>query len=101
MAAMTSQRRIEALTRHLTSASLEEDATLRSFQPREMYEFLTRDNLKLRLQIMDFLKVTKPARDWPGLLFTICTATLAALLWQLAQLGCCRMTCISPTTTSA
>ena len=54
---MTSQRRIDVLSRHLTSATLEDDTSLQSFQPREMFEFLTRDNLKLRLQIMDFLRV--------------------------------------------
>ena len=52
------RRRIDALSRHLTSANLDGDSSLQSVQPREMFEFLTRDNLKLRLQIMDFLKVS-------------------------------------------
>ena len=47
--AMASHRRIEALTRHLTSASAEEgdqptqgEATVHDVQPQELYEFITR-----------------------------------------------------------
>ncbi|KAK9816668.1 hypothetical protein WJX72_003499 [[Myrmecia] bisecta] len=59
---MAANRRVETLTRHLTSMALVDVeaapqlALPADFDPRELYEFLCRDNLELRDRIMEFLK---------------------------------------------
>lgn len=53
---MTAERRIAALSRHLTSSS--SDDALPAFDPKDVYAFLTNDNLPLRARILDFLKVS-------------------------------------------
>jgi hypothetical protein len=58
---MAPNDRVEALTRHLTSAMAMNASSSRSafpdFCPVEMHRFLTRDNYELRQQIANFLKV--------------------------------------------
>jgi hypothetical protein len=58
---MASDRRLAALSRHLTdpaNPTLTMQATSASTVcPKELYTFLTRDNMELRTAIFDFLKV--------------------------------------------
>lgn len=57
-----SQRRIDVLTRQLCSAAVDSAYEgLADLQPQELFQFITGDNLKLRLRIMEFLKVLQPA----------------------------------------
>lgn len=59
--AMAPNERIEALTRHLTSAIDIHDgrnqAAVPDFCPVQLNKFLIRDNYELRRKILDFLKV--------------------------------------------
>ena len=57
---MAAERRVAALSRHLTSASdvdIVSKINLRDFEADEVYRFLTRDNLELRARMLDHLKV--------------------------------------------
>ena len=57
---MAAERRVAALSRHLTSASdvdIVSKIDLRDFEADEVYRFLTRDNLELRARMLDHLKV--------------------------------------------
>ncbi|CAK0741867.1 hypothetical protein CVIRNUC_001356 [Coccomyxa viridis] len=56
---MAAERRVAALSRHLTSASdvdIVSKINLRDFEADEVYRFLTRDNLELRARMLDHLK---------------------------------------------
>ena len=57
---MAAERRVAALSRHLTSASdvdIVSKFNLRDFEADVVYRFLTRDNLELRARMLDHLKV--------------------------------------------
>ncbi len=57
---MAAERRVAALSRHLTSSSdvsLSAKVDLRDFAAEDVYMFLTRDNVELRAKMLDFLKV--------------------------------------------
>lgn len=56
---MAAERRVAALSRHLTSSNdivLKSKLELRDFSAEEVYLFLTRDNVELRAKMLDFLK---------------------------------------------
>ena len=66
---MAHGQRIETLSRHLTTAVgvdmvsvaddlLDNTAELVHFCPRELYEYTVRDNIEMRDQILEFLKVS-------------------------------------------
>ena len=57
---MAAERRVAALSRHLTNAvdvDIVSKTSLRDFDADEVYRFLTRDNLELRARMLDHLKV--------------------------------------------
>ncbi len=57
---MAAERRVAALSRHLTNAvdvDIVSKTSLRDFDADEVYRFLTRDNLELRAKMLDHLKV--------------------------------------------
>ena len=57
---MAAERRVAALSRHLTNAvdvDIVSKTSLRDFDADEVYRFLTRDNLELRAEMLDHLKV--------------------------------------------
>ncbi|KAK9792964.1 hypothetical protein WJX73_001239, partial [Symbiochloris irregularis] len=57
MAREEQHRRLAVLSRHLTGAGGKASGSaLSPFDPREVYKFLTRDNVELREKILDFLK---------------------------------------------
>ena len=59
---MAAERRVAALSRHLTSAidvDVVSKTSLRDFDADEVYKFLTRDNLELRAKMLDHLKVRR------------------------------------------
>jgi len=51
----TGMDRVSVLTRHLVSAT--DPASLPDFDPKEVYLWLTRDNVELRERMLDHLKV--------------------------------------------
>ncbi|CAL5219457.1 g1292 [Coccomyxa viridis] len=56
---MAAERRVAALSRHLTSAvdvDIVSKTSLQDFDANEVYRFLTRDNLELRAKMLDHLK---------------------------------------------
>ena len=53
---MASERRLEVLTRHLTSASISTQDAVPDFDAEGVFLFLTRDNVELRAKMLDFLK---------------------------------------------
>lgn len=66
---MAHAQRIETLSRHLTTAVgvdmvsvaddlVDDTAELVQFSPRELYEYTVRDNIEMRDQILEFLKVS-------------------------------------------
>ena len=64
---MAAERRVAALSRHLTNAvdvDIVSKISLRDFDADEVYRFLTRDNLELRARMLDHLKVQSQC---PGL----------------------------------
>lgn len=64
---MAAERRVAALSRHLTSStdvSLSSKVDLRDFAADGVYLFLTRDNVELRAKMLDFLKVAPSSRIW-------------------------------------
>ena len=64
---MEPERRLAVLTRHLAAATVSSSgSTLQQFDPREVYLFLTRDNLELRSKILDFLQVGHWSRQLRG-----------------------------------
>lgn len=65
---MAHTQRVAVLSRHLTNATgldvvsvtedlLDNTAELRQFRPRDLYEYTVRDNIEMRDQILEFLKV--------------------------------------------
>lgn len=65
---MAHTQRIETLSRHLTTATgldvvsttedlLDNTAELGHFSPRDLYEYTVRDNIELRDEMLEFLKV--------------------------------------------
>ena len=55
---MEQQRRLAVLSRHLASSAANSSAgELPPFDAREVFLFLTRDNVELRAKILDFLQV--------------------------------------------
>ena len=54
---MASERRVEVLTRHLTSAAISTSDAVPDFDAGGVYLFLTRDNVELRAKMLDFMKV--------------------------------------------
>jgi hypothetical protein len=63
---MAAERRVAALSRHLTNAvdvDIVSKISLRDFEADEVYRFITRDNLQLRARMLAHLKVLS---QWPG-----------------------------------
>jgi hypothetical protein len=56
---MASERRVEMLTRHLTSATMVTKEAVQDFNAEGVYLFLTRDNVELRAKMLDHLKVCR------------------------------------------
>lgn len=57
---MAAERRVAALSRHLTNAvdgDIVSKISLRDFDADDVYRFLTRDNIELRARMLDHLKV--------------------------------------------
>ena len=55
---MAQERRLAALSRHLAAADLGSNSgVFPHFDSREVYLFLTKDNVELRARILDFLQV--------------------------------------------
>lgn len=65
---MAHTQRVSVLSRHLTTATgldvvdvtenlLDNTAELTQFVPRDLYEYTVRDNIEMRDEILEFLKV--------------------------------------------